>query len=160
MAVTAIGSTPAVLRALLAGLPDAVVSHAAQDEWSARDVVAHLLSISSSASLERVRLMLEHDGPEIANVDEEAVLRASGMRAWTLDRLLDALSEDRRVRMAMLERLTAGELCRQGRHQIVGAISIADVVNHVAYHDLLHIHQISAILAAQLEQRRGAMRAF
>ena len=39
-------------------------------------------------------------------------------------------------------------------------ISVADVLNHVAYHDLLHIGQIAGLLAAPIEARRGAMRVF
>lgn len=153
-------STPKVLRGILRAVPDELVCETGAEGWSARDVVAHLLSISPKASLERVRLMLEHDVPAIPNMDEEAVLVASGMRSWPLDRLLDGLAEERGGRMASLVGLSAGQLARTGRHQVAGTITVADVLNHVAYHDLLHIGQIVGLLAAPIEARRGAMRMF
>lgn len=153
-------STPAVLRTMLAAVPDELVAETGAEGWSAKDVVAHLLSISPKASLERVRLMLEQDVPAIPNMDEDEVLVASGMRSWPIPRLLDGLAEERAGRMARLAGLSAEQLARTGRHQMAGLISVADVLNHVAYHDLLHIGQIASLLAAPIEAQRGAMRMF
>lgn len=155
-----LASTPAVLRSMLAGMPDELTSEPGGEGWSAKDVVAHLLSIAPKSSLERVRLMLESDTPPIPNVDEEAILAASGMRSWPLARLLDGLDVERGARMPVLSQLTDEQLRRCGTHSAAGLISVADVINHVAYHDLLHIAQIARLLAAPIEQRRGAMRMF
>jgi hypothetical protein len=45
-------------------------------------------------------------------------------------------------------------------HSGVGEISIADVIHHVAYHDLIHIAQAARLASAPLEPLRGAMRPF
>ena len=159
-ALDVLTSTPAVLRSMLVGLPEELVSEAGAEGWSAKDVLAHLLSISPKAALQRVRLMLEHDEPDIPNMDEDAVLAASGMRAWPLARLLDEFAAERGERMASLRNLSPEQLARTGKHQVAGLISVADVLNHVAYHDLLHIGQIAGLLAAPIELQRGAMRVF
>ncbi|MDP9237640.1 MAG: DinB family protein [Chloroflexota bacterium] len=159
-ALDILAATPGVLRSMLAGTPDALLSTPGAEGWSPKDVVAHLLSIAPRSSLERVRLMLESDTPPIPNVDEEAILAASGMRSWPLARLLDAFDVERGERTAVLSRLTDEQFRRCGQHSVAGLISVADVINHVAYHDLLHIAQVAHLLAAPIEERRGAMRMF
>ena len=149
--------TPAVVRALLGGMPDAIVTAPGAEGWSPRDVVAHLLSIHYAANVQRVRWMLDNDDPIVPNVDEHATLEASGMRAWPLARLLDEYETARAESMQWLGALTPDQLARSGRHASAGAITIADVMHHVAYHDLLHLGQITQMLYAPVEQRRGAM---
>ena len=62
--------------------------------------------------------------------------------------------------MTMLRALTPDDLTRPGQHSVAGEVRIADIVHHIAYHDLLHIGQVAGLLAAPIEQRRGAMRMF
>ena len=149
--------TPAVARAMLGGMPDEVVLAAGAEGWSPRDVVAHLLSIHYAANVQRIRWMLDADDPVVPDVDEHATLEASGMRAWPMARLLDEYAAARADAMQWLRALTAEQLARTGRHAIAGSITIADVMHHVAYHDLLHLGQITQLLYAPVEQRRGAM---
>jgi hypothetical protein len=151
--------TPAVLRTLLEGLPDEVVHVAGDEGWSPLDVMAHLLSVHRAANLQRVRWMLDADNPSIANIDEERVLESSGMREWPLDRLLDEFADARTEIMEPIRALTPEQLTRTGRHEVAGTITIADVLHHVAYHDLLHIAQVARLLLAPLDERRGAMQA-
>jgi hypothetical protein len=150
--------TPAVVRAMLAGLPDAVVEAPGAEGWSAKDVVAHLLSIHYAANVQRVRLMLDIDDPAIPGVDELATLEASGMRRWPIGRLLDEYARAREEALTWLRPLTDEQCARTGRHAVAGAITIADVLHHVAYHDLTHTRQIASLLALPLEHQRGAMR--
>ncbi len=149
--------TPSVLRAMLGDMPDAVVNAPGGEGWSPRDVVAHLLSIHYAANVQRVRWMLDNDDPAIPDVDEHATLETSGMRTWPLDRLLDEYAAARAEAMVMLRAVTPQQLARTGRHAIAGTITIGDVMHHVAYHDLLHVGQITQLLYAPLERHRGAM---
>jgi hypothetical protein len=151
--------TPSVLHAMLDGLPDEVATRAGDGGWSARDVVAHLLSVHRAANLQRVRWMLDADDPFIANIDEEQVLEASGMRAWPIERLLDEFAGERGEAMAMVRALTPEQMTRTGRHEIAGTIRIVDILHHVAYHDLLHIAQIARLLLEPLDEARGGMAA-
>lgn len=151
--------TPRILRATLANMPDDIVAAPDADGWSPKDVVAHLLSIHLAANVQRARLILDNDDPVIPGVDEVATLESSGMRAWPLARLLDEYEAARDDALSWLRPLNDAQLARSGRHAIVGVITSADVLHHIAYHDEVHIKQIISMLAAPLEVRRGAMRA-
>lgn len=156
-ALDVLASTPKTLRALLGALPESVVSEPGSEGWSARDVVAHLLSVQGPALAQRVRLMLEDDRPTVPNVDEEAVLASSGLRERPVGELLDRFEHERGEVVVWLRGLPAGAFGRSGRHEIAGEITAADQVNHFAYHDLLHIRQVVSLLIPRLERARGAM---
>ena len=159
-ALDVLASTPATLRALLGGLPDNVTSASGDEGWSPKDVVAHMLSTHGPALIERVRTIVEQKGARVPNVDEQATLERSGLRSQPLPALLDEFARRRAQDIGWLRALTPEALVRTGQHEIAGAVSAADIVHHVAWHDLLHIGQICRMLAAPLHERRGAMRAF
>lgn len=150
--------TPAVLRSLLGGVPEPVLETARDGAWAPKDLVAHLLSIHFAGNVQRARIILENDDPDIPGVDEAAVLEASGMRAWPLDRLLAEFEAARAESLTWLRTLTDAQLARSGRHAVVGRITVADVLHHIAYHDLVHVRQLLRMLESPLEPRRGAMR--
>jgi uncharacterized damage-inducible protein DinB len=155
-----LASTPAALRGLLASLPASAVETPGAEGWSPKDVVAHMLSIESQALKGRVLLIIDGDDPAIPNIDEDATLGASGMRDWPLAKLLDEFGARRSAALQSLSVLDAEELARHGKHGAAGAVSAADVVHHVAFHDLLHIGQITQLICVPIEERRGAMRMF
>jgi hypothetical protein len=150
-------STPQTLRALLSSLPEEVATQPGDEGWSARDVLAHLISVQQPALVERVRLIVENDHPLIPNVDEEAVLASSGLRERRMSELLDLFAQERAEAVAWVRGLPAGSLAKGGQHEIAGLITAADQLNHFAYHDLLHIRQIVGLLIPRLERSRGAM---
>jgi len=155
--IDTLARTPSVLHALLDGLPDEAVGAAGPEGWSARDVVAHLLSVHYASNLQRVRWMLDADDPPIPNIDEAEVLESSGMRAWLMPRLLDEFASARGEAMEMVRGLEPEQLGRTGRHEVAGTITIEGILHHVAYHDLLHIAQIAKLLSLPLDARRGGM---
>ncbi len=150
--------TPAVLRTMLEGLPAEVIDARGVEGWTARDVVAHLLSIHYAANVQRVKWILDGDNPVVPNVDEDAVLESSGMRIWPLPKLLDQYASARAESVAWLRTLTPDDYARTGRHEVAGVISVADVLHHIAYHDLIHIAQTAKLISGPLEERRGRMR--
>lgn len=152
-----LASTPATLRALLISLPSDAVVHAGDEGWSARDVVAHLLARHDDALVGRVRAMLERDDPLIPDIPDETGIDA--LRERPVGELCDDFAARRAEATAWLRTLSDAQLARGGRHEVAGAITIADVLHHLAYHDLLHVAQAARLIAAPMEQRRGAIRA-
>ncbi len=150
--------TPTVLRALLEGMPVEAIEAKCPEGWSARDVVAHLLSIHYAANVQRVKWILDNENPVVPNVDEEATLESSGMRIWPLPKLLDEYTAARAESMVWLRALKPEDFSRTGQHAIAGEISVSDVLHHIAYHDLIHIAQVSKLLSMPVEERRGRMR--
>ncbi len=159
-ALGVIASTPTTLRGLMGGLPEDVTSAPGEEGWSPKDVLAHVLSVHGPALVERVRLIAEQDNPPIPNVDEQAVLERSGLRARPVGALLDEFARERAEAVAWMRALAPEALSRTGRHSIAGDVSAADIIHHVAWHDLLHVEQVCRMLAAPLHERRGAMRQF
>lgn len=159
-ALDVLAATPATMRALLGGLPDEMTAAPGLEGWSARDVVAHVLSVNGPTLVDRVRLIVERDDPPIPNVDEQATLERSGLRGKQLKTLLDEFARQRGGAVMWLRNLQAESLARTGEHAVAGVVSAADVIFHVAWHDLLHVEQLCRLLAPALDERRGAMRAF
>jgi hypothetical protein len=155
-----IASTPATLRGLLEALPDDVTSRPADEGWSPRDVVVHLASLDPLTLVGRVRAIVEQDDPLIPDVDEHAVLDASGLRTRPLAQVLDQMARGRTEALAWLRGLSAETLARTGRHAVVGPLSAAEIIHHKAWHDLLHVQQICRMLAIPLDAGSGAMRQF
>jgi DinB family protein len=153
--IDVLASTPATLRALLVGMPRDAVEQPGPEGWSARDVVAHLLARHDDALVGRVRAMLDQDDPSIPDIPDETGLDA--LRGRPVAELCDEFASRRAEATAWLRTLTDEQLARGGRHEIAGAITIADVLHHLAYHDLVHLAQAARLIAAPMERRRGAI---
>ena len=156
-ALAVLASTPAVFEALFAGQPKDALDRPGDEGWSPKDVLAHLISIQGPALVDRVTAMLDSELPLLPDADEHRLLEASGLRGRPERELLRMFSERRAQAMSLLERLRPEDLRRRGRHELAGEVSVADVIHHMAYHDLLHIAQASDLLAEPIRRRRGAM---
>jgi uncharacterized damage-inducible protein DinB len=155
--LAAIGSTAAVLRALARGLPDELLEHADDGRWSVRDIVAHLLD-RRRYQRGRIELMLAEEHAGFPDVDEAESLEASGFRTRTVASLLDELERERTGDLARFTALDEGELGRTGEHSAVGTVTVANMLSHIAYHDLLHVSQAAETVAAIAHLGRGNMR--
>ena len=155
-----LASTPATLRALLAGLTEEIISAPADDGWSPRDVVAHLASLDPLTLVGRVRAIIDQDQPAITAIDQHDVLERSGMRKRPLTGAIDEMAQRRTIALGWLRELTPQELERTGTHAIVGPLSVTEIIHHKAWHDLLHIQQISRMLSKPLDAGSGGMRQF
>ncbi len=158
-ALQALAGTPATLQGLLGGLTAEVVEAPSDGAWSPKDVVAHLLAIEGPALRDRIATITAGDNPAVPNVDEHETLEASGYREWSPSELLHEFRRRRAENVRWLRGLDDGELTATGRHEQVGEVTAADIVHHVAYHDLVHIEQLTKMLQPRLEERRGNMRA-
>jgi hypothetical protein len=153
-----LSSTPRVFHALFDGQPEEALSRPGDEGWSPNDVLAHLISIQGPALVDRVRAILDGDLPLLPDADEHKILAASGLRGRPARELLQMFTERRAQAMLLLERMQPEDLRRRGRHELAGEVSAADVIHHMAYHDLLHVAQAAGLLAEPIERRRGAMR--
>lgn len=150
--------TPMALRALIGGQPDEVLARADEVGWTPRHVLAHLLTAEGPAFAERIRAMLR--GEDIANIDEQTLLDDSGYLEREPSALLRDFERLRRANVEWLRTLEAGDFQRTAQHEVAGEVSVADIVHHIAFHDLLHLRQINEMLIPALDERRGAMRMF
>lgn len=119
----------------------------ATGEWSAHDVVCHLL-LNEINTASTVRRMLTEDNPLAAEIDDGQVLRFSSVYADTASafEVWRALREDT---VKLGESLTSDELERTGVVMHFGkpvTRTVGEYLEGRAAHDLDHINQIRSAL--------------
>lgn len=149
--------TPAVLRALLQGLPAAWLD--APEEpgaWSPREVACHLADLERDAWLPRARAILEHGSTRpLAGVDRERFrARYTGT---PIEVVLDEFQGAREANLRALGRLAAdgSALAAVGLHHVFGEVTLSQLLSAWVVHDLTHLAQISRALAAQYGEEVG-----
>ncbi len=154
--------TPALLDAMLRGLPEAwIVAHEGGESWSAIDVVGHLIHGEKTDWMPRVKIILEHgDARPFDRFDRLAQFKESTPR--TLDSLLDEFATLRRENLEELNALGLApvDLDRPGRHPELGPVTLRQLLATWTAHDLDHVMQISRVLARQYSDEVGPWRAY
>lgn len=148
--------TPEVLRALLSGLPGTWTNTAdTPDGWRPRDVVGHLITGELTDWLARTHRILE-DGTsrEFDRFDRHAMLdRDTGV---ALDALIERFAALRAKNLAEFEQLVSdSELDRRGMHPSLGEVTLDQLLNTWAVHDLDHMGQVLAGLAGSHDMDVG-----
>ena len=162
MGIVVLERTPATLRAMLSGLPEAwVMSNEGGDSWSPYDVVGHLVSLERSDWIQRARIILEHGSSRPFDpVDRFAMFTES--KGKSLEQLLDELAELRLANISTLRNmnLTPDDFSRKGLHPALGDVNMGQLLAAWVVHDLNHIHQIAQTMARQYTEAVGAWREY
>jgi hypothetical protein len=153
--------TPAVLRALLTGLPEAWTNAPdAAGGWRPRDVVGHLITGEQTDWMVRTRRILE-DGTSrpFERFERFAMLdRDAGV---PLDELVERFGSLRSANLSKLgELVSEADLDRRGLHPSLGEVTLRELLATWAVHDLDHISQIHAGLAGSHEAEVGPWKAY
>ena len=148
--------TPAVLNALLRGLPATwSLSNEGGNTWDARGTVAHLANLERTDWMPRLsRIMESGESRAFDPIDREAFRRDQDRS------LADLLDEFSRLRAANLTtvrnlQLQPADLARRGRHPSLGVVTLSELLATWAAHDLTHLHQITRIMAHQYRDLVG-----
>lgn len=145
--------TPAVLDALLRGLPEAwVMATEGEGTWSAWDIVGHLIHCEYTDWMPRARLILQADPesgvvPEFAPFDRAGHVEASAGK--TMGELLAEFAEIREANLVEARGWNLGpaELALRGRHPKLGEVTLGELLATWGAHDLNHLHQMARVLA-------------
>jgi hypothetical protein len=153
--------TPELLRALLAGLPDAWTDTPdVADGWRPRDVVGHLITGERTDWMTRARLILDH-GTKVPFERFERFAMLERDVGVPLDELLEQFAHLRTGNLAELDGLVSGDdLDRRGRHPALGEVTLRQLVAAWAVHDLDHVSQIYAGLAGAYDAEVGPWKAY
>ena len=154
--------TPAVLRALLDGLPsEAWHANEGPGTWSAYDVLGHLIHGEHADWIPSARRILDH-GESLAfdPFDREAQFRES--EGKSPNELLDAFEHARASSLTALHamQLTDADLARTGAHPVFGRVTLGQLLATWVTHDLDHITQIARVLAKRNMQAVGPWSAY
>jgi hypothetical protein len=153
--------TPAVLRALLIGLPDdwTDVPDVAEG-WRPRDVVGHLITAEETDWMPRTRRILEQ-GTSVPfdKFDRFAMLKRDA--GVSLDQLVEQFATLRAGNLrALADLVTDADLDRRGLHPSLGEVTLRELLATWAVHDLDHVSQIHAGLAGSHDAEVGPWKAY
>jgi DinB superfamily len=129
-------------------------------KWSVQEILSHLDDVEESGMRARVAVMIERDEPSLEPFDQEK--RAVEMRYDRKDplRSLEHFTRQRGANLRWLRTLKPAQLKRQGHHQTVGSITVGEMINEWAFHDLGHLKQILEVKRYALWPHMGNMRKF
>lgn len=132
--------TPGLLRNLLApATREQLDWRPTAERWSITMVLAHLADVEVDGFRSRFEAMLGRDRPLLPRYDQLALFRSPA----EFDPYAEmARFEERRDQtIAFLKALPDGAGGRCGRHEEFGAITVAQLLNEFAFHDLGHTRQ-------------------
>jgi hypothetical protein len=160
--IALLSRTPAVLDALLRGLPETwTLGNEGEKTWSVFDIVGHLIHGERTDWMLRAKMILQFgENRAFEPFDRWAQERES--QSKLLAQLLDEFT---RLRSANLNELRAlnlrpEDLARRGQHPVLGAVTLSQLLATWAAHDLTHLHQISRVMAHQYRDAVGPWSAY
>jgi len=138
--------TAHLIATLVEGVPDAKLTRRPLPEkWSIGEIIAHLAEDELVTSW-RYRQMIESSGCPLASFDQDQWARLGDYRSWSPAEALEMFRLLRDANLRMLRNLSGDEWNRFGVHAERGRISVRDLSQHMAGHDLNHLDQIRTIL--------------
>ena len=156
-AVEILGRTPAVLKALLDGLPgEWLMNNEGPDTFSPYDVVGHLLHGERTDWAQRVKRILEQGNTvPFDPYDRFAMYEES--KGKSISQLLAAFEQERKSNLEWLLSLplTEADLARTGAHPVLGEVTLKNLLSTWVVHDLTHIAQVTRVMAKQYKEETG-----
>lgn len=142
--------TPIIIEKLVSlATEDQLAWKPAMDRWSISEVLAHLADVEVAAFRERVRMMVEQDTPKLEAYDQNAQYAAGKYTEGKAREHLKAFCHERDRSLSMLRYLPENIFTRKGVHSTIGPITVGQLMNEWAFHDLGHIRQISELFRSR-----------
>jgi hypothetical protein len=142
--------TPIIIEKLVhLASPDQLRWKPAQDRWSISEILAHLVHVEGESFRDRIELMIKEKNQRIAEFDQEADYAAGKYSGGAPLEHLKVFCHERDRTLSFLRYMSPGALPRTGVHAIHGTITVAQLMNEWAFHDLGHIRQIAELFRAR-----------
>jgi hypothetical protein len=146
--VDTLRALPDQVEALVRDLDDEALSQRpAPDDWSIKEVCAHLRD-SLEIDGERIRRMVEEDDPSIPGYNQEALARERDYQSASMPLVLTALRAFSGGNAYMLEGLSEEQWQRGGRHEERGPINVSGYAEQQAGHVRIHLEQLRSLRSA------------
>jgi hypothetical protein len=129
--------TPEILRAMMGQLSDAEANwKPAPQRFSIAEVMAHLCDTETQVFRTRLERMVNEDNPPLDAYDQEAIAAAGGYAGRSVQATWQDFQKHRTANLTYPRSLPAAIGARLGRHPELGPITIAQLLNEWAFHDL------------------------
>jgi len=141
--------TPGILRSLLwLATREQLDWRPSSERWSIAMVLAHLADVEMGGFRSRFTAMLGADRPWLPSYDQWALFR-SGTEFDPYAEMA-SFEEQRGETLTLLEGMPEGAGDRTGQHAELGTITVAQLLNEFAFHDLGHIRQVLELYRAHV----------
>ncbi len=142
-----LSATPEMLRALLDGVTeDQAQWKPAADRWSIAEILEHLSHVEGHGFRARVDAMVNQNNPHLPEYDQMAHAAAGTYSGRDAEESFDHWEEQREDNVEFLNSLPVKVAQRTGAHAVFGKITLGQLLNEWAFHDLGHIRQIAEIV--------------
>ncbi len=155
MVKTILSTTAARWLSLTETVPvDLLTRTPAPNEWSALDCLCHLFDTEKWVFPARVQALLT--GQNMVAFDPDTQGTQSTM--WNPEQLAAEFARLRKDSLAALEQITIQDLTRTGQHSELGTVTLGELLNEWAAHDLMHTVQAERALMQPFIQGSGPWR--
>jgi DinB superfamily len=138
-AISVLRATPGGWIRLAEAIPRELFSRSpAPGEWSARDCMQHLIDTERMVFPARVGYLLRGEDFPAFNPDEEGTQPATDVDSLALAKKFDRL---RTESIKVLSNVKPQDLGRKAKHQELGMVTLEELINEWAAHDLMHTVQ-------------------
>jgi hypothetical protein len=154
--------TPATLRALLDGLPEAwTAPNEGPDTFSAFDNLGHLIHGERTDWIPRARIILAQ-GPNRHFEPYDRFAQYHESRGKSVAELLDEFAHLRAENLITLRswQMSDRELALDGEHPELGTVTLRQLLATWVAHDLGHVAQTARVMAKQYREAVGPWRAY
>jgi DinB superfamily len=144
--VSLLEKTPAILETLLRDVPAEILDwKPAPERWSIAEVLAHLLTIEQLYG-DRAKRIVVDNNPALAKFEEPD---GAQLRKKTARQYLEDFVGLRRAHYFFWHGIPSSAANRTGIHPEMGAVTLLQLLNELANHDLGHLRQIAELYRAK-----------
>lgn len=147
-ALSLLEKTPILLETLLRDLPEGLLRwKPAPERWSIAEVLGHLTDIELLYA-DRTRRMVTEDTPTLERFDPTSTVVTGDYTRGSADENLAAFLKARRATTVLLKSIPPDSEDRLAMHAELGMITLGQMLNEWASHDLGHLRQIAELYRA------------
>lgn len=137
----------AAIAAVVEAATDEELTAATGEEWSAKDVLTHLLDAEMVWGM-RIRMILAQDRPHLGRMDQEAWVRRFASLEPDPHRIFETWRVLREANLTVYASITGSEFLRVGTHDEWGELSVRTILMVQGAHGLVHARQLEVALRA------------
>ena len=148
-AISLLEKTPVLFETMLRDLSGELLHwKPAVDRWSISEVLAHLSDLEHVYAERTLRIVAE-DSPTLQKYDQTGASARGEYSRGSAGEHLAHFTRTRRSTLALLKGFPSSAGARTAVHSELGTITLAQMLNECASHDLGHLRQIAELYRAQ-----------
>jgi hypothetical protein len=117
----------------------------APDRWSIAEVLAHMADVEVAVFRGRIEKMMAEKNPAVLPYDQNAAYAEGKYSRGRARENLKLFCHERDRSLSALRYVTLAAAGRTAKHAELGTITVGQIMNQWAFHDLGHIKQISEL---------------